>query len=240
MKQYWLLLIVLLTNIIQGITGFAGTALALPLAILVTDLATAKAILNVLGLLASIYIFIISYKNVNYYEFFKMTSGMLLGMAVAKVFLEDTLDEKTLMLIYATFVIIISVVLFKFKKGISGNIWIDFTIIFFSGIIHELYVSGGTLLVIYAINKIEDKKTFRGTLSLLWIVLNSILMIDHAQLGYFTPTTLTLGLETIIPLAIGIVIGQYLFKRCNQKIFRNLTCGLLMFTGVLMLINNII
>jgi len=54
MKQYWLLLIVLLTNIIQGITGFAETALALPLSVFVTDLATAKAILNVLGLLASI------------------------------------------------------------------------------------------------------------------------------------------------------------------------------------------
>jgi len=240
MKQYWLLLIVLLTNIIQGITGFAGTALALPLAILVTDLATAKAILNVLGLLASIYIFIISYKNVNYYEFFKMTSGMLLGMAVAKVFLEGTLNQQTLMLIYATFVIVVSLILFKFKKGISGNIGIDFIIIFLSGILHELFVSGGTLLVIYAINKIEDKKTFRGTLSLLWVVLNTILMIDHAQLGYFTPSTLILTLETIIPLAVGIVIGQYLFKRCNQNLFRNLTCGLLMFTGVLMLINNII
>jgi len=169
-----------------------------------------------------------------------MTIGMLLGMAVAKVFLEDTLDQRTLMLIHATFVIVIFLILFKFKKGISGNIGIDFIIIFFSGILHELFVSGGTLLVIYAINKIEDKKTFRGTLSLLWIVLNTILMIDHAQLGYFTPSTVVLGLESIIPLAIGVVLGQYLFKRCNQKLFRNLTCGLLMFTGVLMLINNII
>jgi uncharacterized membrane protein YfcA len=238
--QYWLLIIVLLTNIIQGITGFAGTALALPFGIYVTDLETAKAILNVLGLLASIYIFLISYKNVNYYEFFKMTSGMLLGMAFAKVALEGKIDEQTLMLIYAVFVIIISAVLFFFKKGFQTNCWLDFAIIVLSGIIHQLYVSGGTLLVIYAINKIEDKKSFRGTLSLLWIVLNTTLLIDHTSLGYFDTSTIILGLECIIPLALGIAIGQFLFKKCNRELFRNLTCALLMITGVLMLINNVI
>lgn len=158
--KYWLLLIVFLTNIIQGITGFAGTAIALPFIVLVTDLETAKAILNFLGLLASIYIFLISYKNVNYREFFKMTSGMLLGMTIAKLSLEGKFNQQTLMLIYGIFVIAISSILFFFKKGFKTNCWIDFAIVVTSGIIHQLYVSGGTLLVIYAINKLDDKKNF--------------------------------------------------------------------------------
>lgn len=237
--KYWLLLIVFLTNIIQGITGFAGTAIALPFSVLVTDLETAKAILNFLGLLASIYIFLISYKNVNYREFFKMTSGMLLGMTIAKLSLEGKFNQQTLMLIYGIFVIVISSILFFFKKGFKTNCWIDFAIVVTSGIIHQLYVSGGTLLVIYAINKLDDKKTFRGTLSLLWIVLNTILLVDHAKMGAFDLDTTVLGLESVVFLALGIIVGQALFKKCNRKLFRNLTCVLLMITGVLMLINNI-
>ena len=50
------LLVVFLTNVIQCITGFAGTVLAMPFSVLLVGYDAARPVLNLLGLLASVYV----------------------------------------------------------------------------------------------------------------------------------------------------------------------------------------
>ena len=52
MNYILFLLVILLTNIIQGITGFAGTILAMPPGLMLVGDPVAKPVLNVLGLLS--------------------------------------------------------------------------------------------------------------------------------------------------------------------------------------------
>ncbi len=54
MNQVLFLLVILLANIIQGITGFAGTILAMPPSLMLVGYAVAKPVLNVLGLLSGV------------------------------------------------------------------------------------------------------------------------------------------------------------------------------------------
>ena len=54
MNYILFLLVILLTNIIQGITGFAGTILAMPPGLMLVGYPVAKPVLNVLGLLSGI------------------------------------------------------------------------------------------------------------------------------------------------------------------------------------------
>lgn len=49
MNYILFLLVILLTNIIQGITGFAGTILAMPPGLMLVGYPVAKPVLNVLG-----------------------------------------------------------------------------------------------------------------------------------------------------------------------------------------------
>lgn len=64
-KKILFLLVVFFTNIIQGITGFAGTMLAMPPSVMLVGFDTAKPILNALGLLSGIYIVAANRKSVN-------------------------------------------------------------------------------------------------------------------------------------------------------------------------------
>ena len=57
MNYILFLLVILLTNIIQGITGFAGTILAMPPGLMLVGYPVAKPVLDVLGLLSGIYYF---------------------------------------------------------------------------------------------------------------------------------------------------------------------------------------
>ena len=85
-KNILFLLVVFLTNIIQCITGFAGTVLAMPFSVMLIGYDAAKAILNLLGLLASVYIVIICFKHINKKELGKMTGIMLAQVILGTAF----------------------------------------------------------------------------------------------------------------------------------------------------------
>ena len=53
-KDILFLLVVFVSNVIQSITGFAGTVLAMPFSIMLEGYSVAKPILNVLGIVVSI------------------------------------------------------------------------------------------------------------------------------------------------------------------------------------------
>ena len=73
-------LVIFLSNIIQCITGFAGTVLAMPFSLMLVGYATAKPILNLLGLAASVGVLVRHYKDVDKSEFFKIVVIMSIGI----------------------------------------------------------------------------------------------------------------------------------------------------------------
>ena len=73
-------IVIFLTNVIQGITGFAGTILAMPPGLMLVGYDVAKPILNFLGLLAGIYVFLNQRKHVIWKELRKVVVIMAIGI----------------------------------------------------------------------------------------------------------------------------------------------------------------
>ena len=74
------LLVIFSTNLIQGITGFAGTVLAMPFVILLYGIDVAKPSLTILALLAGLLIAVRGYKDIVWKEFFKILILMFIGL----------------------------------------------------------------------------------------------------------------------------------------------------------------
>ncbi len=235
LKDGLFLIVIFLTNIIQGITGFAGTVLAMPPSILLEGINVAKPILNILGLLASVWIVIISYKDLNKKEFIKVMGIMFLGL-LAGIYIYSKLPVPILLKIYAVFVILIALKGLLVKKEVELQEWILNSIVFAAGIIHGMFVSGGPLLIIYAAQKFREKSEFRATVSSVWIILNSYLAFDHWKAGLFTSETITKLWWGIIPLLVGMFIGNILHKKMSQKTFLLITYILLIISGLTLLI----
>ncbi len=108
MSEILFYLIIFLTNIIQGITGFAGTVLAMPFSIRLVGYEVAKPVLNFLGLIAGLYVVIGGYKNVNKKQLKRvalfMAIGILFGILLKHIFAGY---EKTMYLLLGIFVIAI-------------------------------------------------------------------------------------------------------------------------------------
>jgi len=103
-------LVILLANIIQGITGFAGTILAMPASLMLVGYDVAKPVLNALGLLSGIYVFVGHYKSVQWKEFLKvvviMAVGIMGGMGIKSLLAGQ---EGVLYMILGAFVIFLAV-----------------------------------------------------------------------------------------------------------------------------------
>ncbi len=235
------LIVVFLTNIIQCITGFAGTVLAMPFSLMLVGYDIAKPILNVLGLAASAFIVIKEYKNIKVKELSKILAFMILGMVIS-YFIKDFASgyESILYKCLGAIIIVVAVfnaVLFYSKKEMpEPNIILSIIILIGAGIVHGLFVCGGMLVVIYANAKFKEKSEFRATLSAVWLVLNSIILVSDIRAGYMVKDTLVLLLISLAVLAGSLIVGNLIYKKMSRSVFLQLTYALMIISGVSLLV----
>ena len=251
-KQILFYIVILLTNIIQCITGFAGTVLAMPFSLMLVGYDVAKPILNVLGILASIGVIIFNYKSINLKEFLKIVLIMGSGMAIGILLIHYLdIDKQILYFILAGIILIFTIIGIydnfirkeeneNNKESIRNNILL-YSILVASGVVHGMFVCGGPLLVLYASRKLKSRDEFRATLSLSWTTLNTIILITDISQGYFRSEVLpnmmiTLGISSVI-LVGAIIIGNIIAKKLERKPFLIITFILMAISAVSLILN---
>ncbi|MFI3213363.1 MAG: sulfite exporter TauE/SafE family protein [Eubacteriales bacterium] len=235
MNEILFLIVFFLAFVLQTITGFAGTVMAMPPAMLLLGMDNAKVVLNVMAGLSGLCIAAQNYKHINVKELLKMSGFMFLGVfAGLKIYQVLTVDS--LLIIYGVIVVGIGLKNLFYQKKIKLNTLGSILILLVAGIIHGMFVSGGALLVIYAVNVLEDKDEFRATVSPIWVILNTYMLFSYTQSGMVNTYNLKIIGMSMIPLIIALVIGNYLQKKINQKIFLKLTYILLVVSGLSILV----
>ncbi len=82
------------------------------------------------------------------------------------------------------------------------------------GVAHGLFGTGGPMIVYVLRRKLPDKRAFRATLAVLWLVLNMALLVNFLSLDLYRRQTLDLGLV----LALMVVPGLYLGERVHHAL----------------------
>lgn len=241
LKQLLFYLVVFLTNIVQCITGFAGTVLAMPFSVMLVGIATAKPILNILGIAASVGVLIKNYKYVDKKEFLKIVGVMGIGI-IGGLFVSGdiTKSERLVHILLGLVVIIFAVynaILFFTKKEKEPNKYVSIIILIASGIIHGIFVCGGPLLVTYAASKMKDKQQFRATLSAVWIVLNSVILISNLHDGMITKQLLPQIAISLVILVGAVIIGEKIAKKMNKELFLILSYALMLISGASLILS---
>ena len=268
-------LVILLSNIIQGITGFAGTILAMPPSLMLVGYDTAKPVLNVLGLLSGIYVFAGHRKHVCWGELKKIVAVMAAGI-VGGIFLKGFFAgrERALYALLGLFVVCLSL------QGLH-KLWRDwlgtqedaaagaeaaaeakaaagaktaeakaaaegkaagpdkaglYLLLGLAGIVHGIFVSGGPLLIGYLTKRIQDKVSVRATISTVWVVLNTIILLDDIRSGLWNPELVKIQVASIPFLLAGMAVGSRLYAKMSQRLFMLITYVLLFVSGISLLI----
>ena len=232
------IIVVLLANIIQTITGFAGTVLAMPASIRLVGYDVARPILNFVAIIVCLIVVIRNYKEIKRDHFLFLLGfvgiGLLIGYGLNIVIKHFDINQAIIFKIYGVIICLIAI-LFLFFKFEEKNIptWVELIILIIAGIIHYLYTSGGPLVVVYAITRIKEKKEFRATLSLMWVILNSFVFGIDLIGGKFNSGYMWMlaGIVSAISL-VSIIIGKLIVGKLNQKVFLKITFILLFISGL--------
>jgi uncharacterized membrane protein YfcA len=240
-------LVVLITHTLEAITGFGCTALAMPFVTALLGIQMGVKSLTVIAWLLAVYIVIRNHKDINFKQFFIICSGMLLGLPVG-MYIFRTFNNENLKIFLAIFICIVSVyqlvMMFINKEDQSKEDVkplnrlqkvLYFVLLFFGGIVHGIFSSGGPIVVLYAKQQLKDKKSFRATLCLLWATLNTIIIATYFIEGSFDATTAIVTAELIPFLLAGIFFGNILHEKVNERVFSFLVFSMLLITGLFML-----
>lgn len=230
LNELFTLLIVFLANTVEAITGFAGTMLAMPPAMLLIGVDEAKLVLNVVAILVSFLLASQNRGDVNKKEVVKIVTLMLLGM-VAGLYLFSILSTDILIKGYGIFILLIALKGLLIRKTFALPGWILLLSVLGAGVIHGMFLSGGSLLVIYAIAVLRDKSVIRATLAPVWLILNTVLLIQDIVSARFNAHILMLCVLCIPPVLLALRLGNTLHKRINQTLFTRLTYVLLVFSA---------
>ena len=232
--------VIFLSHIMQGVTGFAGTLLAMPLSMRLVGTSTAAPVLNGLGFAAGIYVFVEKHKYVVWKELVAVLAVMIptmLGGAFLRRLLSGS--ERVLFVIFGVIILLLSAKgiydLLAEKKGWktvrlpSAVRWGSLVL---AGLVHGMFVCGGPFLIIYLTGRLPEKESFRATLSTSWIFLNGILLIEQIVAGEWSLELLKLQLIALPVLFLAMLIGSFLCRRMNQRVFMVVTYILLILSGV--------
>ncbi len=231
------IIVVVLSNVIQCITGFAGTVLAMPFSVMLVGYSVAKPTLNLLGVVTSIGVIISDYKAINKKEFFKIIGIMLIGIAggtyiTSHFEMNPSLLYKLLGSVVIFFALFDTYLFVKKKTDKRLSTPLALLLLISAGLVHGMFVCGGPLLVTYASDRMKDTKEFRATLSSVWIVLNTIIFFTDIKSGYINGSFFLVFTVLFLFLVLSIIIGRLVSKKMNQKAFLIMSYALMFISGI--------
>lgn len=238
MTSYLLLgCVVLLTHFLEGITGFGCTVLALPFAILLIGTKQAVPVLLFLALLLAVYIVWIDRQRIVWREFAKIVAFVGLGLPFG-IFTFGYFDENVLRWILGAFMVIVAVRgLLSYVVSLNESRlpkWVLNLLLVAGGFIHGVFSSGGPLVVIYARNALVDKSNFRATISMLWLSLNTVMLVQGVASGRMTPQIWKIIGICLPFLAIGALAGNWAHRHIKDRYFSQIVYGVLLVSGLFM------
>lgn len=222
---------------VQAITGFAGNIFCMPVGTLTLGLQSSVSILNATGFLACTVLAVLNIRSIHWRELGKIV-GVMLPFVVLGAWLDSVVPLHALLKIYGLVILAVGIKNLVQRKQSFLPEWALWGVLAAAGLIQGMFVSGGALLVIYAVQKLADKDQFRATLSAVWSILNLLYASAQLYQGHFTHEVWVMVLCCVPLIVLATVVGGKLAKRISQERFLKLTYVLLLVIGTVLLVTS--
>ncbi|MEO8705353.1 MAG: TSUP family transporter, partial [Kofleriaceae bacterium] len=99
------------------------------------------------------------------------------------------------------------------------------------GVAHGLFGTGGPMIVYVARRRLDNKRAFRATLAVLWLSLNTALLVNFYALGLYGDRTVELGGAILCAMIPGLIIGERVHRALDTTQFERIVWILLLVAG---------
>lgn len=247
-KLFAFSLLFLVSNAVGSIAGFGSAVICLTIGAHLYPIEVMVPVIVPVNLLSSTYIALRYYEATDWRIFLRRilpfcALGLVFGMSITPY-----IHGRALKIIFGVFVLYFA--LWELAQELMRTIrkkprepkeperlprWKSALFLLSGGMLQGVYASGGPMVVSYASKAIHDKEVFRSTLSTLWTVLNTAMLVSFLRSGRIDGATFTTSAWLAPALVLGLWIGDVAHKRVSQHAFRTFVFLMLTVSGLALL-----
>ncbi|MBN2542703.1 sulfite exporter TauE/SafE family protein [bacterium] len=230
-------IIIFIAYTVKGLTGFAASLISVPLLSLFLDIKFVVPVVALTTFVAGIILFWKVRKEIQWDEMIIVLIFVVIGSFIG-IKLLARFDSIFIKRVFGVFVALFSLKLLigspQQSTSSISKVWGAFAGLI-GGILGGMFDTNGPPLVIYFSRKLEKVK-FRATLVAIFFIDVIWRNILYAANGITTLNEVKFTLFLLPALIMGTFLGFKLNLRVNQKIFNKIVGGILLVTGILLVI----
>ncbi len=243
-RVFLLVLVLIFAHTVETVLGFGATIIALAIGIFIFPLETILPVLVILGFLQSLWLVARWFKYIRWpVLLLNILPAAIIGMAVGIYYRTLVGNYTQLLILLGVFVMAVSVmeiVLIYKTRSAGGSLpwYLGWPILIVGGIFHGIYASGSPLIIYYSSRQLKEPAEFRATISMLWLILAVILVVNLYSIGLINVNTLATTGIVLPGLILGIIFGSRMTFR--TLVFKVLIYTLLFIAGLLLVVQQVI
>jgi len=243
-RVFLLVMVLVIAHSVETLLGFGASIIAIALGIYIFPLPVILPVLAILFLLQNIWMISRWFKYIQWRVLLVwILPASIIGMGVGIYYRTLVGSYSQLLIILGLFIMAVSVmeIVLIYKTRAAGGIlpwYLSWPILFFGGIFHGLYAQGQPMAVYYLSREFKEPAQFRATVSMLYLILNVMLIANLYTIGLINLDTLATTGIVLPGLIVGIILGSRMkFRTLPYKV---LVYALLFVAGLLLFIQQII
>lgn len=230
-------LIILIASVLQTSTGFGFSILATPFLLLLFEPMVAIQINLMLSLVISAALIMKIRQDIDYGILKRFLAGSVIGLPIGIiVFLLS--DMKMLKLGISMIILVLTIMLmlrFRIRQTRSRDLIVGGM----SGAMTSSIGMPGPPLLLYFSGTNTRKETLRGTTLAFYLFIYLMSLVIQVVVAGTDKTVWVFSGLALPVVLIGLFLGQLVFNRINQRLFRIVTYVILLVTGIYLLVENI-
>ena len=235
----YIFLLAIGASFVQRTIGFGfGIFIMTSLPFLMPSYGEAVTLSGLLSLTSATIVMLKYIKYVTWKRLLPITAAFIIFSTLA-ILLLDRIEGRMMRIILGVMLIIISLYFSYFKDKLQKLVhpttgWQIGTGTV-SGIMGGLFGMHGPPVVLYLISSEPDKNHYMGMIQTYAVITNIIMLAVRAYKGYVTPIVGTTYIYAIGGLIIGVIAGNWAFKRISNKLFTYIVYAYIGICGLIIL-----
>lgn len=240
-REALLVFVVALAFMTEAAVGFGATVVTVALGALLLPLDVLLPAFVPVNMCLSTYLVSRNFRHVDARMlFFKIVPAMGVGLPFG-IWAAARLPSSLLQFCFAIFVLVLSSIeqlrLWRAEgpsRPVSGGV--ATALLFLGGLVHGAFATGGPPAVYVCGRTLHDKRTFRSTLSALWLLMNGALAAVYLRGGRIDGASLRRSALLVPGLLFGAWVGELLHGRISERSFRIALFSLLTVAAIVLAI----
>ena len=218
--------------------GFGAGLIAVGgLALLIPELQDVVVMLLLVNLPAELWVVWTSRRDIAWRGVFILFAGIGVGIPVGTWLLRWS-EPGVLLTALGIFLVAVGAV-FLVSPTVRRRTWPGWVappVGVLSGLLTGLFGTGGPPLVLYYQLSGADKKTFRGHLMAIFLMMTVVRVPSYAVFGLITPTRMWSAFLVLPAVLAGALIGNRIHLELSEAAFRRIVSSALVVIGLLLLV----